>query len=221
MLGHIAITAMGGCFSQNPDTGAAEATYFPAESVVLSGNCQFKLSRPANTTDFNRGFTQTAFWTKVQRFGEIRPSSWPNFFTLGTDRYVSGGAPRCWTMCCCAPNAGGHVSLYENETEKILSLTVNPTKIWTCTKEAGSNVSKMTDGLITGTATTVKVEDALKNRDFHFMSGPTERTSEIRFFGDYMSNKPYNLHFRRLPMQCAENNAVALYEVDSQQFIEY
>lgn len=220
MLGHIAIAAMGGCFSQNPDTGAAEATYFPAESVVIQGVFQHKVSRPAGTTDFTQGFTNTRFWTKQQALSSGGLASYPPFIALGT--VATGYGARTWCQCGMGPNSGKDAVLHiVNERILALSTAGIPTNEWICTKNTGSDESRMTDGNIDSRRTSSQYSASLEGADFVFLTGPQRMECITRFWGDLMSNEYYGIHFRRIPMQCVENESVALYEADGKQLVEY
>lgn len=220
MLGHIAIAAMGGCFSQNPDTGAAEATYFPAESVVIQGAFQYKVSRPSGTTDFTQGFTNTRFWTRQQALVTEGVASYPPFVYLGTG--ATGYGTRTWCACCLGPNPTPGVVLHiTNERIFTVSAKVAPTDKWICTKSAGSDESFMTDGSIVSRRTTTKYSASLEGAAFDFATGAQRSGCITRFWGDLMNNDYYGIHFRRIPMQCVENESIALYEADGKQLVEY
>lgn len=214
MLGHIAIAAMGGCFSQNPDTGAAEATYFPAESITLQSAAKMSVRREADTTDFTSGFTQTRFWTKTQ-FININPSIWPKFAMLGVDTPDSY-KPRAWVGFMI--NSYGQVMHIANESYAYVSQVINPTKIWTCSKEAGTDTSLMTDGVTTSWRTTKDNPASRASYSFVFYFG-TEGVS--RFWGTTMQNEAYGIHARWQPMLCAETSAVAIFDADRKQLTEY
>lgn len=217
MLGRIAIAAMGGCFSQNPDTGAAEATYFPAESVLLTGNIRYgnEFSRPAGATDFFLGFTQTRFWTKQQRVqhGNIGLVSWA---VLGTQGTKSG--ERCW---CCLFSRSIGVTYYSNEFFKLLSEKVDPTFIFTYSKQAGSNTSVAESDAVYFDMETTEKTSALANIAFDFLIGSPYAEGQTRFWGDCCQNEPYGVSWQRLPMQSAETGAAALFEIEGKQLFEY
>lgn len=220
MLGHTAIAALGGCYSQNPDTGACEATYFPAEYIDISNGYMKRTARDAGTTTFEQGFTQTRFWTKQQRFsGTVL--SYPAFILLGT--LYSGSGPRTWVQCGVGPGSNPGVQHIVGESVLTISPQWNPTLVWTCSKDSGSNTSVMTDGSITSRRTTTEYPVSMTSSAFYFQSGtPSPATATlVRFWGDLMSNEPYGIRFRRLPMRSAENEFSALYDADAQQLVEY
>lgn len=219
MLGHIAIATMGGCFSQNPDTGAAEATYFPAESVLIQGNFRHQKSREPGTTDFRLGFTQTYFWAKLQSINCLA-YNWPALVALGTAG-LAGGV-RTMAFCGIGINNGRpSVAIMTNDTYEHLSSVVNPTEIWICKKESGADTTTMTNGTITSTRVTVPHVKSLTEIAFAFIVGPANSTDITRFWGDRMSNEPYDIHWHRLPMQCTETPCIALYEVVGKELVEY
>lgn len=219
MLGHIAIAAMGGCYSQNPDTGAAEATYFPADSIVIRGNFRRQQSREPGTTDFRFGFTQTCFWAKMQAI-YCMPYNWPAFVALGTTGQASG--TRTIAFCGVGINdSKGSVAIMTNDTYEHLSDVTNPSDIWVCKKSSGSDASTMTDGTITSSRVTAPYARSLAEVPFAFMVAPSNSDAITRFWGDWMSNEPYNIHWRRIPMQCAEAPGIALYEVFKKELVEY
>lgn len=215
MLGRIAIAAMGGCFSQNPDTGAAETTYFPAECVQITGNIQKTIARDAGTTDFVLGFTQTRVWTK-QVFVVAAFASYPTFASLGTQS-VSSGA-RTWFFC--GLHADGRVLHIVQERYSYPSTKSNPTDVWVVSKEKGSDFSEMTDGIHYSSRETIE-QPSLSSRPFLWVVGPSPAKSVTIFYGDLISNDGYGVHWRRIPMKDVEHGSVALFDVDGKQLVEY
>lgn len=215
MLGHIAIAALGGCYSQNPDTGALEATYFPAQSIVIAGSFRSSVSRAPGTTNFNQGFTATEYWIREQILN-WDTTSYANFLTLGTSTYSSQYI-RAWVQCGMEPPQ--YVSHFWNGSTTRLSTTINPTEIWTCSKEAGSDITVMTNGSTKSRQKILDKPQAITQSPFIFSSGSATRSA--RFWGDLMHNPIYHIYRRRLPMECAEHPAVALYDADAQQLVEY
>lgn len=215
MLGHIAIAAMGGCFSQDPDTGAAEATYFPAESVIINADISKSSSREAGTTDFLHGFTETEIWTKAQALSYTM-TGFPSFARLGT--VSSSVSPRAWFMT--AVTIAGVVH-YANEVSTNVSKRLNPTLVFTTQKQAGENVSWLLADGIAHSATTNDNEEARAVAEWFFQTGTDNRITSVRFWGDYLHSDYYGVRWRRLPMQCVERNSVALYEADNKQLVEY
>lgn len=217
MLGHISITALGGCYSQDPDTGKADATYFPAESVILGDNIRLTTTRDAGTTKFEEGFTQTRFWIREQAL------TWDNttyevFAHLGT--HLPGSR---YTMSAAEVGLEPPRSVYHycDSSMHIISSTTNPTAILTCYKQEGSNTTVLLLGERTSSRTTTSHPEAMQYGRFMFLTGSGSATTSKRFWGDCMNNHPYTIRWRRLPMQCAERPAVALYNADAQQLVEY
>lgn len=215
MLGHIAIASMGGCFSQNPNTGAAEATYFPAESVIINTSIVKSSTREAGTTDFLHGFTETEIWIKAQALSYTM-SGFPSFARLGTVQ--AGEWARAWFMTSLNPAGVVH---YVNEGSTIVSKQLNPTIVFTTQKQTGEDVSRLRAADIDHTGTTEDSDVARASSDWFFQTGTDSRITSCRFWGDFMRNDYYGVRWRRLPMQCAERNSIALYDTDGKQLVEY
>lgn len=217
MLGHIAIAAMGGCFSQNPDTGAAEATYFPAEYVEFSGaNIRMLVQRSANTTDFALGFTATRFWVRGQTLAKAA-SGYPSLGILGTNIF-SASYERCWATLMF--DFRGYATHASGEGGTVLDTSQTPSQIWTFQKAAGTNASEANSSSKNSILETVYTA-ALRSSPFVFSLGFDTKMPAFRYWGDFIRNEFYGVHWRRLPMRGVENGGVALYEADSKQFIEY
>lgn len=218
MLGHIAIAAMGGCFSQNPDTGAAEATYFPAEYVELHGSDMRKIvERPANTTDFAHGFTDSRFWVRGQSL-ETRTAGYPMLGLLGTGVF-SPDYDRSWAALMWSPN--NIVEYATSGQSEAVDSKQNPSQIWTFKKDAGANVSTAYSSTKNSTRETIYTAAALRSSTFSFALGFDSRVPSYRYWGDIIRNEFYDVHWRRIPMRSVENGGMALYEADAKQFIEY
>lgn len=222
MLGRIAIAAMGGCFSQNPDTGAAEATYFPAESVVISRSFSRSTSRTAGTTDFVKGFTLTRFWAKNQII-TANYDAYPSLVSLGTRDFVSTTNQRTWCFMGFFPSAqGAQIVHMENETSRALSKKTNPSDILIAAKDSGTDSHSYAAGGTKSVLTTRVVEDSMKNRPFSFTTNMQyHQPFAIRFYGDMMQNGPYGIHWHRLPMRCVGTPAIATFDIAGKQLVEY
>lgn len=213
MLGHIAIAAMGGCFSQNPDTGAAEATYFPAESVTLKAALAKSVTRVAGTTDFQLGVTDTRFFTKGQAIS-WEASAYPPFAALGA---LQGGYPRTMMLLGVQPRSIVHQI---NETPTVLTAKINPSDTWICRKANGENYSEMANGGIFSRLSISKTR-TFDSSNISFRTFSTGSSYITVFCGDLMSNEHYAIHWRRLPMKGAETQGIGIFEVHEKQFIEY
>lgn len=220
MQGHIAIAAMGGCFSQNPDTGAAEATYFPAESVVVDGTIAKQVVREAGSTDFDLGFTQTSFWAKCVVLYSNN-ASYPTLVMLGTSHYEPGN-PRTWCFCGLYPRTPRDTVVHNvDEISTTISDKTNPSDILICTKSAGTNVSVFSAGTKRSERTTTRYETSMRTSQFVYFGMTFREATSLRFYGDMMNNDTYDVHWRRFPMLSMENQSPAIYDADSKLFIEY
>lgn len=221
MLGHIAIAAMGGCFSQNPDTGAAEATYFPAESISCATNIAKSVpSRAAGTTEFEKGFTQTRFWLRQSvptNTGDY------NYYTLGIIGTSQYGSVRCCAFIAYAYTELQYFANYAGDSFRTSS-TGDP---FTFYKNDGTNTHHLTNypavhsPLTTKSLTSVKNTDALANAPFNFRLGWGDSRFSVAFYGDFMRNDAYNIRWRRLPMLCAETRSAAIFDADGKELVEY
>lgn len=219
MLGHIAIAAMGGCFSQDPAAGAAEATYFPAESVVVKGNIKYgyQFDRAGGTTDFINGFTNTRFWTKQKIINTPVINSLA-FLVIGTSARTSGDRTMCAIVVGGSP-VGVH--LFTGTQNSRVDAEVNPTKVWCFSKEKGTDESFATSGELVGSIITTRQEGSLSREKFQFLSGLSDKNAITEFWGDLVQNDDYDVHFHRLPMLCAESKNIALYDTDAKRLVEY
>lgn len=218
MLGRIAIAAMGGCFSQNPDTGAAEATYFPAESVIMGENFSKRHTRPIGTTDFVLGFTQTRFWAKSQII-TAKYGAYPVLVNMGTPNYVPS-APRVFAFM------GGNPQLQiihmANETSIVLSSKTNPTDILIAAKDSGTDSHSFTVGGTKSEQTTRLYAQAMESRTFIFGTNESyQKPFFVRFYGDLMHNAAYSVHWHRMPMRCVGTTDIAIFDTVSGQLVEY
>lgn len=213
MLGHIAIAALGGCFSQDPDTGAAEATYFPTESITLSKSfTKRKTFESGEVASFEDYFTSLRWWTKQN------VSAWNIGGYSNTLRVRATANVYYYSGLVLSYHYDNRLSVYVDNGDEHLGIT--PNTIVETGKDVGSNVFFVAAG-------NNMVEKRIAPR-FAFSSasvvyeiGSNTSSMTTRFWGDFLRNDALNVRWRRVPMICVENDGVALYEADGKELIEY
>lgn len=210
MLGHIAIAAMGGCFSQNPDTGAAEATYFPTEKVTIAGVASKRHGLGTGEATFDSFFTATRWWVKWK----VAAYSFSDYNSLLSVRTYVGSA----AYGCTIATHNQHLLVYSNSTAEYFVNGAEREYVSQKDKESSvivvENENKRFENSITSAVSFANVAPA-------FSTGPAASPLVTQYWGDLLSNDAHNVHWRRLPMVCVEKVGTALFEVDGKELIEY
>lgn len=209
MLGHIAIAALGGYYSQDEESGAVVDTYIPASCVQVKGPHSIEREIPPSEAVFEKIFDETYLYAKTEFTIPYASVQFPYIALLGCRR-ISAGTRTYW-YAGGSTQGGRRFCLYINETLRsggTYSASAGPIVVWTEPNNRTANMIVRGTHL-TGAPARYSSIESLPS----FLSTSLEDAAFVgNFYVAALRNPYYHTEWVWMPLRSCSSAATALFE---------